>query len=539
MLRIPGALLLTAVLVAGCLPATAHDPASSPAALETGDASASAGTAPVTPVPAMETSRVRALGAPEVLGFVPWWQLDEAARAIDLEVLTTLAWFGVEASGRGSLVRRKPSGIVPPGWAGFESPAFRELQARAQAAGVRVVVTIQRFGWQPGGARRTAALLRDPVSRQRLATEVAALVAERGLDGVNLDLEPVPEGHDQDLVALVLELRAALDAIRPGLQLTVDAVATLTGYDVAALTAAGAADALVIMGYNYRGAGSAASGSQAPLHREAGLDLSGSVALATAGAEPGSILLALPWYGRAWSTQSPEAGSPILRGRAALPSVNVSYAEAAALAAMHGRQLDAEEVGAWTAYPARACSRCPESWRQVWYDDPDTFGVKVSAALDAGLGGVGIWALGHEDGRAEMWAALRWRLRGEPADLLAPTGTARLDPMGVTGEHDGRPAVGPEVRLLLEVRDDDAGSGVAYVRVSLASDRLDDGALALGRTYPSGPAVRIDPADPAFGGMGVAGAIDVYVQWRDIAGGWSEPVAVPAWWTAGDAGSGA
>ena len=52
------------------------------------------------------------------------------------------------------------------------------------------------------------------------------------------------------------------------------------------------------------------------------------------------------------------------------------------------------------------------SWRQLWYDDVDAFGAKVGFALGKGLRGVGIWALGYQGMRPELWSVLRLLVEG-------------------------------------------------------------------------------------------------------------------------------
>ena len=56
------------------------------------------------------------LAEQEVFGFLPYWELARAA-SIDFGVLTTLAWFGVEASRDGQLIRGDADGEPTRGWA--------------------------------------------------------------------------------------------------------------------------------------------------------------------------------------------------------------------------------------------------------------------------------------------------------------------------------------------------------------------------------------------------------------------------------------
>lgn len=508
--------------------AASTSPAGSPASAS-GLASADATDAPPTLRP-RATSSPPSTPAPvqaEVFGFLPYWLLEAASASIEPDLLTTVAWFGVEASGEGRLVRRK-SGAVPPGWLGMESQAFGELKARLQGQGVRVVLTIQRFGWNEGGAGRTRTLLQDAGARTRLARQIATIVAERGFDGVNLDFEPMPEELTERYTDLVREVRAALDGVRDGLHLSVDVVSSLSGYDLAALTADDAADLAIIMGYEYRGAAAATTGSHAPLVDASGRDLATSVREAIAQAPAERVLLALPWYGRAWSTESADPESATLRGEGIGEPATVGYALAVEQALASGRDYEAGQGSAWSAYPFRSCATCPETWRQVWYDDPDSFGAKVDHALAEGLGGIGIWALGFEADRPELWWALRGRL--EPRlDDAAPNGSASLDPGTLGAERDGLPVVTGSATILAFAADEQGGSGLAFVRVGLDPELGPDGELVAGRTFPAAARISVPLGDPAIGGSAAPGPRSIHVQWRDIAGNWSVPLVIHAW----------
>jgi len=42
-------------------------------------------------------------------------------------------------------------------------------------------------------------------------------------------------------------------------------------------------------------------------------------------------------------------------------------------------------------------------WNQIWYDDSISLGLKYDFAINKNLKGIGIWALGYDDGRTELW----------------------------------------------------------------------------------------------------------------------------------------
>lgn len=522
------ALLCIPLVASGCITVTQEaEPGVTPSPVPS-LASPSASptpTVPASPTPSPTPQPTPAPRADEVIGFLPAWQLADATPTLDARLLTTVALHGIEASGDGRLVDRKPSGDVPDGWAALGSEDFAVLKERLQAAGVRVVPVIQRFGWSEGTLERTRALLSSKQDRRDLATRIARLVEERGFDGVNLDVEPVPDDLAEEYAVLVREVRRALDEVRPGLHLSVDVVPGMAGYDLAALTDEGAADLAVLMGYNYRTGDARVAGSTAPLRDEATGDLETTVQDALAQVSGERLVLALPWYGRAWSTDSAEAGATTIEGTGVAAPATLSYGEAVALAEGSGRRYDDGQASAWTAFPVRECEDCPATWRQAWYDDPDSFDAKVDLALDRGLAGVGIWALGDEGGREELWWPIRRRTEGL-VDATPPNGTATLDPDSLRGDLEGRDLVEGSASLRLFASDGEDGSGVFLARVGLDGALDEAGQLVTARSYPAAERIDFPLGDAETGGTSEPGPRSVHVQWRDVAGNWSIPLVI-------------
>ena len=513
------------------------------------DPVASPSPGPIAPAGASVGQR---LAGQEVFGFLPYWELGNA-EASGLETLTTLAWFGLEAGRDGRLVRETADGEATPGWAGWTGEAFDELQERAGDAGVRVVLTVERFAWDKAGRRETKALLADPVARTALVEDIVETITLYDAGGVNLDFEPLPQTVRSQYVRLVRELRAGLDAVDPSLQLTFDLTADVSSYPLRRLTAEGAADAAVLMGYEYRISTSKIAGSVAPLRDPADLDLGDSVKRALARVPADRVILALPWYGRAWSTKTGEIGAKTRRADRYIAPSTALYRSAVARAAVAGRRYDRVQASAWSVYPSRACDTCPLSSRQLWYDDVDSVRAKVGLALRKGLRGVGIWALGYEGARPDLWSALRYALE-RAVDTSPPTGTASIAPESILGTHDGMAFVGHIVGLDLSASDGVAGSGVAFVRIATSGRLTDGGVLRGGTTFPAVESITITmpgatpvdevfipgdtpvptpsaEASPVAGPDPSADLVTIRVQWRDIAGNWSQPVKLRVQYT--------
>ncbi len=504
------------------------------------------------------TPRVRALADREVFGFLPYWQLSDAAQTVDLDRLTTLAWFGIEAGPSGRLIRKTSTGGIPNGYRGWTDPAWETLMRAAQGKGVRVVMTVERFSWDAGAARRTVKLLSNPKARTRLANEIATELVATGADGVNLDFEPMPAAVRDDFTLLVRELRGALDLARPGLQLTFDITASVDTYDIAALTADDAADAVFLMAYDFRGNSAPYAASHSPLDDPTGFDIRNTVAELVTVADPAHVVLGLPWYGRAWTTKGPELGSPTRSG-ARLSTPALPYYEGAlSLARANGRNYDPVAATAWTAYVNKACTTCPEAWRQLWYDDVDGFGTKIRFALEQGLRGIGMWALGYTGSLPGMWKVIDLTI-GDLVDAIAPRGQASVVP-GPLGRHDGLSVADGPVIVDLQATDAQGGSGLAFVRLSNDPATDAEGALVSGTTWPSTASVEwsvvdgqvIVPPKPAKTPKPkptkkpartpapsptppvVMGTRTISVQWRDVAGNWSVPIPVDVWYAPED-----
>ncbi|MFN8622671.1 MAG: glycosyl hydrolase family 18 protein [Chloroflexota bacterium] len=467
-------------------------PSTAPASIAPGASPASSGkprpTAPLlTPGPARE----RAVAKTEVFGFLPYWELQNAD-TLDLSALTTIAWFGVEVGVKGAL-QTQDNGRPTPGWAGWQSPEWRSLQQKAQAAGVRTVLTIERFAWTDAQRKKTVKFLADPVARMRFASEAMDAITEAGADGINLDFEPMPAESSADFTQLVRELRAAMNAVDPKLQLTFDVLPGVDNYDVAALTADDAADAMFVMAYEYLTGAASNTGSNAPLIAPDNFDITTSVTNILSQMPPDRVILGLPWYGRAWSTVSREPHAETRSG-ARWPSSNtINYDDAIVQAARTGRWYDDVQESAWTVYPSKVqgCNACRVTWRQLWYDDVDATRAKIQYALDQKLGGVGFWALGYQGAGSEMWSVIGLTVGGEK-DRKAPTGKAELDPGYVDGKKGNLPVVGRKVRLLTTANDGPNGSGVAYVRVGMRAGVDGDGMLVEGTTFQASASVLFD-----------------------------------------------
>jgi len=358
----------------------------------------------------------------EVFGFLPYWMLSAAElQWMQYQLVTTIAYFGVAARLDGSLATTS-GGAPTAGWSGWYSSAMTNVINAAHARGVRVVLTITMMAWD-GGAEQ-AALLGSATARGLLVNNIVAAVRDRNADGVNLDFEPVYTAQRDQYSSFVRQLKAGLVAAGVGSYLTVDTTAGAatwsTGYDVAALTAGGAADALFVMGYDYSWSGSARAGGVAPMDSPYILDVTDSVDDFLSLIPGSKIIWGVPYYGRTWQTTS-DAVNATTRSGASGASKAYYYTGARNLAATYGRRWDDVGKVPWFAYYDAAKA----TWVQGYYDDPTSLAHKYDMVNARGLAGTGMWTLLMDQGDNALWNLLAAKFVN---DTTPPDGGIRILP---------------------------------------------------------------------------------------------------------------
>ncbi|HEX2755700.1 MAG TPA: glycosyl hydrolase family 18 protein, partial [Candidatus Limnocylindrales bacterium] len=337
----------------------------------------------------------------EVMAFVTTSQVDDALARLDFASTSTIAFFSLVAGANGSINRDTR-------WRSWNGPLVDQLIERAHATGTKVVISLARFSWSASQTKTSATLLASAAARGRLAKAVVDEVVRRGVDGVNVDFEPIPRGQKANFTDLVRRIRAELDGRGPGYQLTFDVVGHFESYDVGSALRPGGADAVYLMGYHYAGTFSTIAHGTAPLGGSRY-----SVADAIRGlrkvARPGQLIVGVPYYGHLWPTVS-----GALNARTTAGGYDVLYSSARLIGAKRGTTYDPVEQVQRVAWRGRSCATCPLHWFQLYYDDARSLGAKWAEFRRQGLLGTGVWTSAFEGSSGELTAALRkvWLVGG-------------------------------------------------------------------------------------------------------------------------------
>jgi spore germination protein YaaH len=332
----------------------------------------------------------------EVMAFVTTSQVNYALDTMDWDVVSTVAFFSLEA-GRGGHIRHDGR------WTIWNEARVSRLIAKAHERGTRVVISLARFAWSPGQTAVARDILASAANRAQLAKEVAGEVNRRGVDGVNVDFEPIPIGQKANFTTFVRLLRGQLDAIRLGYQLTFDVTGHHESYDVGGALRPGGADAVYLMGYHYAGVWSKVAGSTSPLGGPR-YDVADTIRSLLRFALPKQLIVGVPYYGHTWPTATGGLDSRTVGG-----GHDVLYARAAAVAAAMGSRYDTVEQVRWVAF------RQAGQWYQMYFDDARSMAAKWALVKDRGLLGSGVWTIAFEGRLRELDAAMRQAFLPPPA----------------------------------------------------------------------------------------------------------------------------
>ncbi len=311
-----------------------------------------------------------------VFGYLPYW---EKTAALRYDLLTHVACFSVGANADGSISNSH-------GW------PWTSVISAAHQNGVKVILVVTQF--DPDTA---LALITHAAAKSHFFVNLKALMLAGQSDGVNIDFEGSGT-YRSHINGFMADLTTYLHAEVPGSEVTFagPAVNWGGGWDLAGL--ANSCDGIFIMGYDFYGSWSTTSGPCAPL-TGGSYNITNTVYTQykeVTQNNPQKLILGVPYFGKHWTTATSDPRSAVT---AYIGSA--FYSSAQAQAETYGLLWDAASQTPWYRYHDGA------DWHQVWFDNADSIRLKFQLAKNAGLQGVGIWALGYDAGRTELWNVIR------------------------------------------------------------------------------------------------------------------------------------
>ncbi|MCB0516712.1 MAG: glycosyl hydrolase family 18 protein [Chitinophagales bacterium] len=317
----------------------------------------------------------------QVYGWHPYW-VGTAYNNYDFTLLSTFSYFSYELN---------PS---TGNYSSIHSWKTTPSIDLAKADGCRVELCVTNFG-----SSNNTTFLSNSSAWTVLADSLISLVNYRQAHGVNIDFEGVPGSQTANFTAFLQYLCNRMHTEIPGSTVTmaIYSVDWNGVFDMPNLV--NYIDAFIIMGYGYHYSGSTQAGPNDPLYHGSiwstyTLNRSVDYYLNT-GCPPEKLIVGLPYYGQEWNTTA-----------SSIPASTTSFVGSRTYA-----YIQSNYIGTYTPIwddhsKTQAIIYNSGNWRQCWYDDELTLGERCDMIRDKKLGGMGIWALGYDDGYNELWTMI-------------------------------------------------------------------------------------------------------------------------------------
>lgn len=317
-----------------------------------------------------------------VYGYHPYWVTSSCVDNYRWELLTHIACFSVEATSTGTFSNKHswPSGSL-----------WQKIITNAHNNNVKVTLVCTLFD---SAALRT--LLSSSTYRNRLIQNLLTEVQNGNADGVNIDFEEVPGDQQTNLTTFMTDLNNTFKNARADYHVTLcgPSVDWRNAFHYENLMKN--TDGIMIMCYGYYYSGSSTAGPVSLLQKgdswsTYNVKWTINDYLYYGKNQNDKMILGIPYYGIDWPTNTDAAHSST-RGT----GTSVTYKNAVVNANTYGRKWQEDIKNPWYSYSS-------SGYHQCWYDDDESLGYKYDEVIANNLQGIGIWALGYDDGRSELW----------------------------------------------------------------------------------------------------------------------------------------
>lgn len=318
-----------------------------------------------------------------VFGFLPWWEYSAGSHhSIRYDLLTHIAISFFDSDGDGKITE-------PPYW------PWNDLINKTKANNVKLIMCVSNFNGD-----QLHKLFTNQTAKQNLLNNILAKMDSYGFDGVNIDFENLLSGDEGSVLNEFM--RSLTDFIKPKKPLSEisfdSPIVNSSIWDFKGLAAA--CDYLFVMGYDFYGSWSATTGPSAPLtgnYFSITKSLTEDYKLIL-----DKLILGVPYYGNYWRTNSKDPYAKVAPYDSTKTINNwikpaLRYKEIIPQYASNEKMWDEISKTPWLRWSQNTL------WNQIWYDDENSLALKYDLAILKNLKGIGIWALGYDDGRTELW----------------------------------------------------------------------------------------------------------------------------------------
>ena len=352
----------------------------------------------------------------EVFGWHPYWMKSKWEN-YPFHLLSTVSYFSYKIDPTTGAAQN-PSELS--GWTDSEFVKY------AKKSKTRVLLTVSLHGEK----NINSFFESDYQTKQTLFKNVSELVLSKGADGVDLNFENLPSSKRKEFLEFVKDFKIYLhkeyykknldNASTPFLSITLPASASMQNYSLPELSnlkisksgditkdknkSKDVINLFIIMGYDYQS--NQSPGPTSPLQSEKNSPslLKTMEIFDSFGVSKDRTILALPYYGLMYDIKSVKdslSGNQMdikaeIERKLTYKEINDFFINDPNLK----YQIDLDLI---SMSKEISIVFDDNSMKEIFYDDAFTLEKKYAFAMTQGLKGVGIWALGYDDGRYDLW----------------------------------------------------------------------------------------------------------------------------------------
>jgi spore germination protein YaaH len=266
----------------------------------------------------------------------------------------------------------------------------------AKAHNCKVFLSVSNFG-----RKNNSLFLNNIKSQETLISNLIDLLAYRKANGINIDFEGVSKKDRKQLTAFIILISKRLKEVNPTYMVSLCLYANDWNNVFNIKEINPSIDFYTLMGYDYYGSFSKYAGPISPLKNSEkfGNGLENSVTnYLKKGAQPKKLIVGLPYYGAEWYTTNEKTPSKVkkFKSHPAYKTIKRIYIDSLKIPL----QFDTESASTYLSF------KDGNAYREIWFEDIKSLAIKYDWIKNNNIGGVGIWALGYDDGYPELWNLL-------------------------------------------------------------------------------------------------------------------------------------
>ena len=346
-----------------------------------------------------------------IYGYLPYWTVSQKEN-FKLNLLTDISYFGLEINSKGNLIKSRTNDegeeINHSGyWVWENDYALRDFMIRAKNSGVRTSISVVSHVDNVS----EEFLLCEPCW-ETFYLEISDEMSKMGIKDLNLNFENyylVEENIALKFTEFVTFLKKKMRNDFAGGEIVVTAMAdSVINQRITHIPSiAKVADKIFIMAYDFHIKPEASSGPVSPMGGaglHAGYDIRTMIKDFLAYAPPQKLIMGVPYYGFNWETE-PNNNKEDMPKEDSVYSITQTYAQIMANIENDGIETLLDEPGQVPYY--KYTDPESNSERKVFFENEKSLRVKYKIVKEFDLAGIGIWALGYDEDRPELWNVIK------------------------------------------------------------------------------------------------------------------------------------